>query len=55
MAKMYWTDSGTDKVQRANLDGSHIEDIVTTGLRTPKGIAVDPEGGKNLLGRLRHG
>ncbi len=21
-AKMYWTDSGTNKIQRANLDGS---------------------------------
>ena len=46
MVYMYWTDSSTDKVQRANLDGSNIEDIITTGLRTPRGIAVDPEGGK---------
>ena len=28
-----WTDSGTDKIQRANLDGSNIEDLVTRGLR----------------------
>ena len=26
--KVYWVDHGTDKVQRANLDGSHIEDLV---------------------------
>ena len=39
--QMYWIDSGTDKIQRADLDGTNIEDIVTTGLRTPSGIAVD--------------
>ena len=30
--KMYWIDQGTDKIQRANLDGSDVEDLVTTGL-----------------------
>ena len=43
---MYWTDSGTDKIQRANLDGSNIEDLVTRGLGTPVGIALDVAGGK---------
>ena len=43
---MYWIDAGTDKIQRAHLDGSHIRDIVTTRLRTPTSIAVDVEGGK---------
>ena len=43
---MYWTDSGTDKIQRANLDGSNIEDLVTQGLSYPAGIALDVEGGK---------
>ena len=43
---MYWTDSGTDKIQRANLDGSNIQDIVTTGLRTPTSIALDLVNGK---------
>ena len=38
---MYWTDSGTDKIQRADLDGSNIKDIVTTGFGTPTSIAVD--------------
>ena len=32
---MYWTDYGTDKIQRSNLDGSGVEDLVTTGLETP--------------------
>ena len=43
---MYWTDWGTDKIQRANLDGSNIEDLVTQGLSSPSGIALDVEGGK---------
>ncbi len=41
-----WTDYGTDKIQRANLDGSNIEDLVTQELRTPNGIALDVVGGK---------
>ena len=24
---IYWTDSGTNKIQRTNLDGTHVEDI----------------------------
>ena len=44
---MYWTDDRrTDKIQRANLDGSNIEDLVTQGLSGPAGIALDVEGGK---------
>ena len=44
--KMYWTDFGTDKIQRANLDGSNVEDLVTTGLSGPRGIALDLANGK---------
>ncbi|MCY3870895.1 MAG: leucine-rich repeat domain-containing protein [Gemmatimonadetes bacterium] len=42
--KMYWTDYTTDKIQRSNLDGSNVEDLVilTTRLRGgPLGIALD--------------
>ncbi|GAG02470.1 unnamed protein product, partial [marine sediment metagenome] len=39
--KMYWTDQSTDKVQRANLDGTDVEDLVVTGLGRPYGIALD--------------
>ena len=39
--KMYWTDRGTDKIQRADLDGSNVEDLVTSGLSGPFGIALD--------------
>ncbi len=44
--KMYWTDVGTHKIQRANLDGSNIEDLITTGLIYPEGIALDLTGKK---------
>ena len=30
--KMYWTDRRTDKIQRANRDGSGIEEGVVTGV-----------------------
>ena len=44
--KMYWTDVGTHKIQRANLDGSNIEDLISTGLIYPQGIALDLTGRK---------
>jgi hypothetical protein len=37
---MYWSDPGNDKIQRANLDGSDVEDVVTTGLVDPRFIAL---------------
>ena len=43
---MYWTDYSTSMIQRANLDGTNIEDLVTMGLTFPYGIALDPLGGK---------
>ena len=44
--KMYWVDSVTRKIQRANLDGSGVEDLVTSGLSNPHGLALDPGAGK---------
>ena len=43
--KVYWTDSETGKIQRANLNGSNVEDLVT-GVRMPNDIALDAAGGK---------
>ena len=44
---MYWTNGGLyEKIQRSNLDGSAVEDLVTTGLNEPSGIALDVSGGK---------
>ena len=44
--KMYWVDRMTAKIQRANLDGSEVEDLVTTGLEEPTDLALDVAGGK---------
>ena len=44
--KLYWTDWGAGKIQRSNLDGSNVEDLVTTGLDYPDRIALDVSGGK---------
>jgi len=43
--KMYWTDAGTRKVQRANINGTNIEDLIDTG-QSPNGIALDEANGK---------
>ena len=43
---MYWTDSVTGKIQRANLDGTNIEDLVTTELQSHKDIELDIAGNK---------
>jgi sugar lactone lactonase YvrE len=42
--KMYWTETGSNKNRRANLDGSAVEDLVSSS--SPTGIAVDIAGGK---------
>ena len=44
--RIYWTDAGADKIQRANLDGFRIEDLVTTGLDEPAALTLDVTGGK---------
>ena len=44
-SQMYWTDAGTDKIQRANLNGASVQDVVT-GLSNPMDIALDVSGGK---------
>ena len=45
--KIYWTNRVFGKqVQRADLDGSNIEDLVTTATGVPEGIALDLTEGK---------
>ena len=43
--KMYWIDEGTNKIRRANLDGSEVEDVLAR-LPGPSGIAMDVAAGK---------
>ena len=46
--KMYWTYAKREKekIQRANLDGSNVQDLVTRGLESPGDITLDVVGGK---------
>ena len=38
--KMYWTETGSDDIKRANLDGSSAETLIGSGLSDPSRIAV---------------
>jgi len=44
--KIYWTDPGTNSIQRADLDGSNVEDVVRRTLGAPNQIALDLVGRK---------
>lgn len=58
--KLYWTNFSREAVQRSNLDGTEIEDLVTDGVVDPQGIALDLTNdkmywvGSNLNGGLIH-
>jgi hypothetical protein len=41
--KLYWT--GRDKIQRSNLDGTNVEDLIV-GDFFSEGLALDPDDGK---------
>ena len=43
--KIYWAAANAGKIQRANLDGTGIEDVVTR-LLNPYGLALDMDGAK---------
>ncbi len=59
--KMYWVEYDGNKISRANLDGSSKEDLITSGLSGPLGIAIDfyntpnkiywSENSGNIIGR----
>lgn len=38
---MFWTDSGTDKIESARLDGSDRKTLFDTNLVNPRAITVD--------------
>ncbi len=43
--RVYWADPGAGRIQRADLDGANVEDVLT-GLTNPRSIEVDPVAGK---------
>ena len=44
--KLYWTEWKTGKIHRSNLDGTHIEEVFTTGVKRILGMAVGADGRK---------
>ncbi len=44
--KVYYADSLNGSIHRANLNGSGIEDLITTGLAAPTDLALDTTAGK---------
>jgi hypothetical protein len=39
--RIYWANSGTGTIGRANLDGTGVDERFITGLQSPSGLAVD--------------
>ena len=44
--KIYWLSRGQNKIQRADLDGANVEDLITGLSDDPLDLAVDVSGGK---------
>lgn len=38
--RLYWTDNRANRIRRAKLDGSEIQDVVATGLAGPRGLVL---------------
>ena len=41
---VYWTDAGTDMIERVNLDGNNRQIILRDDFQDPRAIVVDPAG-----------
>jgi len=39
---LYWTDSGTDRIEVSRLNGTHHKTLFSDDLVNPRAIAVDP-------------
>ncbi len=48
--KVYWTDPSSRKIQRADMDGNSVEDLVTTAPSSASAIALDLMAGKMYFG-----
>lgn len=44
--KIYWSDTGRDRIERSELDGSRVESIIVKGLGSVDFLAVDSIGRK---------
>jgi len=44
--KIYWTEQNSSRIGRANLDGSGVETLISSGLNGPRGIKLDVAAGK---------
>lgn len=44
--RVYWSDNVLDQIQSAKIDGSEQRDVITSGLNTTDGVAVDSTGRK---------
>ena len=44
--KVYWTDRNADRIRRANVDGSQVEDLVASVVASPRAIALDTAASK---------
>jgi hypothetical protein len=53
--KMYWADEEVDKIRRANLDGSNIEDLVSAAIMKPRALALDIVSGDSGDGAVSGG
>lgn len=42
---IYWTDTTTQRIEVARLDGSSRRTLIWQGLKKPKSIALDPKKG----------
>lgn len=40
--KLYWTDSGTSRIEVANLDGTHRKVLLWQDMEKPRAIALHP-------------
>ena len=44
--KLYWTEPEAKRIQRVDLDGTHVETVVSRQLRAPAGLALDMAGNR---------
>jgi len=51
---LYWTDSGTDRIEVSRLDGTHHKTLFSDDLVNPRAIVVDPVRGLGHFSSAEH-